>query len=170
MSTTTTAPVPSITREQFVSALAARIVKGDTSAIAILSEPKSTALGFAEFLSTAATSRKVSLSVILASVSPDSLEWLTKTIPKGPQQELIRAAILASRASLPVSLTLYPAGTKFYKTRNEHNSANLLELSGYDHEGKKQSECHGARFWRLILSLVDSPAAVAELRSSIGKL
>jgi hypothetical protein len=159
-----------ITKEQFVSALAARIVKGDTAAIAILSDPKATALGFAEFLQTAATAKKVALSAILATVEPESLEWLTKTIPRGPQQDAIRAAILASRASLPVSLTLYPAGTKFYKTRNEHNTANLLELTGYDHEGKKQTETHGVRFWRLILSLIDDPNAVKQLRDSITQL
>jgi hypothetical protein len=171
MNTATNTPAQhTITKEQFVSALAARIVKGDTAAIAILSDPKATALGFAEFLQTAATSRKVTLSAILSQVSPDSLEWLTKTIPKGPQADAIRAAILASRASLPVTLTLYPAGTKFYKSRGEYNSTNLLELTGYTHEGKKLQESHGAKFWRLILALIDDPAAVKQLRDSIPQL
>jgi hypothetical protein len=171
MTTATNTPAQqTITKEQFVSALAARIVKGDTAAIAILSDPKATALGFAEFLQTAATSRKVTLSTILSQVAPDSLEWLTKTIPKGPQADAIKAAILASRASLPVTLTLWPAGAKYYKSRNEHNTMNLLELTGYDADGKKQNECHGVRFWRLILALIDDPAAVKQLRDSIPQL
>jgi hypothetical protein len=163
-------PVPCITKEQFITALAGKIVKGDMAAASILSDPKATALGFADFLQAAAVRQKSTLTAILSQVAPDSLDWLTKTLPKGPQLDAIRAALLQSRASLPATVTHYPAGSKFYKSKGTHNDAAFVELTAYDAAGKKQSECHGKRFWTLILSALDNPATLTALRAEVAKL
>jgi hypothetical protein len=78
--------------------------------------------------------------------------------------------MLASRASLPATITYFPVGAKFYKSKNAHNDSALVELTAYDAAGKKQSECHGKRFWNLILSSLDNPTTLAALRAEVAKL
>lgn len=159
-----------ITRESFIQSLAKRGANGDAAALAILCDPKAQVLNFAEFLQTIATKTKSTLAAILATVEPESLEWLTKSLPKdSPQSTAIKAALLASRASLPISVEYHAPGTTQvgFGSNKAPNDIPLITVRGYDHDGKAVSEKKGLRFWSLILRLADSPEALTSLRAMI---
>jgi hypothetical protein len=166
----TTSNAHSITRESFISSLCKRGANGDSAALAILSDPRSQVVNFCEFLQKISAAKKQTLAQTLAQVDPDSLEWLTKTLPKdSPQSTTIKAALLTSRASLPLAVEYHAPGTTQvgFGSNKSPNDIPLITVKGFDTEGKAVSEKKGVRFWSLIIRLSEDPSSLAKLRNYV---
>lgn len=169
--TTTTTAVTMITRESFIASLAKRAGNGDAAALAILVDQKSQVINFCDFLQTIASKTKRTLGAVLATVEPESLEWLTKSLPKdSPQSTAIKAALLTSRASLPLSIEYHAPGTTQvgFGSNKTPNDTPLITVKGYDSEGKSISEKKGVRFWSLVVRIADDATALEQLRAAIA--
>ena len=171
MNTTTTTAANMITRESFIASLAKRAGNGDAAALAILVDQKAQVINFCDFLQTIAAKTKRPLGAVLATVEPESLEWLTKSLPKdSPQSTAIKAALQSSRASLPLSIEYHAPGTTQVGFGNNKtpNDIPLVTVKGYDNDGKAISEKKGLRFWSFIIRLADDATALEALRAAIA--
>lgn len=167
------APAAKLSKESYIKTLADRASKGDTTSLAILTDPKTQVTGFAELLQTAGRKPGKTLAHVLANeVEPETLDWLLKSLPKdSPQTTAIKAALLQSRASLPISIEFHPIGstTVGFGSNKLPNDRALITVKGYDDSGKSISEKKGVKFWSLILRLANDPAALEQLRAAVSQ-
>lgn len=168
MTTPASAPASGLSKESYLKTLASRVASGDAAALAILTEPKAQALGFASLLQSIATRGKTTLQAILPQVDSDTLDWLLRALPKdSPQRGLIQTAARAARAAAPPEITYYAPGqtTVGFSSNKKPSEVPMISLTAAGPDGKRITEKHALPWWRWFLSLADSPETIAQLRS-----
>ena len=146
-----------VSRQAHMTLVAALVVKGDVSAIALLSSPAAMATDYVGFAQRQAKNHRLALCDILEALDGSELESLRKELPKDcPKRVEFLDALKTIRSSAPVAWSIAPTGSILVgsKANQVPSKCTLITGSFPNSDGSKPTDHQkGLKFWRVIAGM-----------------
>lgn len=152
-----------VSRAAHMTAVANLVVKGDASAVALLSSPPAMAADYITFAARQAKNHQIQLVDVLGVLDDSDLESLRKDLPKDSPERVQFMAVLATiRSSAPVAWTMAAAGTVMVGSKANQTASKCTLITGSfpNADGTKPTDhVKGLKFWRVIAGMSDADRA-----------